>query len=109
MMTRVFCKGGPYYWIVEPETAFEKRLRHWREGLLPKRGKERFTRAEYLKARREYSDKHFLLPAEIYPMTPDEELLRRTKMTGPITLWRCAASAQGCEMMVKVLRKGGPA
>ena len=85
-MVRVLCKGGPYYWIKEPLTDFEIRLRAWRAGM-NRRGKDRFTRAEYLKAVREYNRWLQLRDNEIYPMTSDEELLRRTKMTGPITFY----------------------
>lgn len=86
---RVLCKGGPYYWVVDPETPFEMRLRHWKEGLLPKRGKERFTRAEYNRARREYSDKYWLPPGYVYPMSPEEEAAawRRVELKGPITFY----------------------
>ena len=91
-MTKVLCKGGPYYWIVEPETEFERRLRAWENGMLrphnsPK--SERFTRAEYLKARREYSDKYWLPPGYVYPMSPAEEAAawRRVELKGPVTFY----------------------
>lgn len=87
-MVKVLCKGGPYYWIREPRTDFEKKM--WAadsaEGLrerialgwvkeLGDFNKKIFadepvpppTKEERKRWKREYPDKYFLLPAEIYP------------------------------------------
>ena len=50
---------------------------------------ERFTRAEYLKARREYSDNYYLGKNEVYPKSPEEEAAawRKVELKGPITFY----------------------
>ena len=96
-MAKVLCKGGPYYWIVEPETEFERRLRAWEERHLDaqQRGKDRFTRAEYLKARREYSGKYWLPPGN--SLSDDARggacASDQVRQRAHHVLWRCAASA----------------
>jgi len=87
-MVKVLCKGGPYYWIREPLTELEKRItaadraEHVREkGILhsvPDVAELHkqwlandpvppITPEERKQYKREYPDKYWLLPAEIYP------------------------------------------
>jgi hypothetical protein len=113
-MTKVLCKGGPYYWIKEPLTDFEQRLKDagsievlagimngggkvWgihpgidemrREILAKAPRTPALTKQERARERREYPDRYYLGEHEIYPMTPEEELAvyKRFPMSGPFT------------------------
>jgi len=87
-MVKVLCKGGPYYWIREPRTDFEKKMEavdraedvreRTAKGWIKQHGDFELaalandpvpppTKDERKRWKREYPDKYFLLPAEIYP------------------------------------------
>jgi hypothetical protein len=113
-VTKVLCKGGPYYWIKEPLTELERRVRahhraedvrDWQkrgvkiEGLeelhaqwLSEAPQPPVTKAELKQYKKEYPDRYYLAQGEIWPLSPAEERKiwadHAKAWKGPVTMVR---------------------